>query len=104
MTHTITANDNVKINLAPQSVVEEVLQNVAMILSTQRFSVPLFRNFGLSAEFLSKPTPVAESMIIAEVYDCVERYEPRAEIANISFLRDELNGRLTTKLEVAVNG
>lgn len=37
-----------KINLAPENTVEEVLQNVAMIISTPKFSVPLDRGFGMA--------------------------------------------------------
>ena len=35
-----------KLNLAPETLEEEVLQNVAIIVSTPKFSVPLDRGLG----------------------------------------------------------
>ncbi len=104
MVYTIAGGGVGTITLAPSTVVEEVLQNVAMILSTPKFTVPLDRNFGLSARFLDKPSPVSEAMIIAEVIDAIEEYEPRAEILNVTFERDESIGKLIPRLEVEING
>ena len=41
MAYTVKAYALEKINLAPEDITEEVLQNVAIILSTPKFSVPL---------------------------------------------------------------
>ena len=41
MAYTVKAYALEKINLAPEDTTEEVLQNVAVILSTPKFSVPL---------------------------------------------------------------
>lgn len=102
MAYTVTADENIKINLAPKTVVEEVLQNISMILSTPKFSVPLDRKFGLSARFIDKPTPVAETILVAEILDAIEEYEPRAEVINITFERDEKAGKLIPRLEVNI--
>lgn len=40
MAYTVKAYALEKINLAPEDITEEVLQNVAVILSTPKFSVP----------------------------------------------------------------
>ena len=102
MTHTVTADMGVKIKIAPESLIEEVLQNVAMILSTIKNTAPLARDIGLSARFVDKPIPVAEAILISEVLDAVEKYEPRAEIENVSFERDEDTGKIIPRLEVAI--
>ena len=103
MTRTITADEKFVLTLAPETLIEEVLQNVAMIISTIRYTAPLFREFGISATFLDKPTPAAESILIAEIFDAVEAYEPRAEIINVSFERDKMTGKLVPSLEVSIN-
>lgn len=69
-----------KLNLAPETLEEEVLQNVAIIVSTPKFSVPLDRGLGLAQRFIDKPIQVAQSILISEVLDAVEEYEPRAEV------------------------
>ena len=54
-----------KLNLAPETLEEEVLQNVAIIVSTPKFSVPLDRGLGLAQRFIDKPMQVAQSILIS---------------------------------------
>ena len=61
-----------KLNLAPETLEEEVLQNVAIIVSTPKFSVPLDRGLGLAQRFIDKPIQVAQSILISEVLDAEE--------------------------------
>lgn len=103
MAYIVTTDGQIKINLAPQTVVEEVLQNLSMILSTTKYSVPLDRDFGLSARFIDKPIAIAEAILVSELLDAVEKYEPRAEVLNVSFERDERTGKITPRLEVEIN-
>ena len=104
MAYTVKADGNATINLTPDSIVQEVLQNVAMILSTIKTTAPLYRDFGLSARFLDKPMPAAEAILIAEIFDAIEEYEPRAEVKNVSFERDERTGKIIPRLEVEIHG
>jgi phage baseplate assembly protein W len=103
MTYTVTGEQAGAINIAPKTLEEEVLQNVTTILSTPQYSVPLDRRFGLSSRFVDKPLAVAKALIVSEVLDAVERYEPRAEVLNISFEESELAGQLKPVLEVKIN-
>lgn len=105
MSYTVIAYENKKINLAPETVVEEVLQNIAMIITTPKFTVPLDRDFGLSQRFIDKPLPVAQSILVAEVMDVIEKYEPRAEIKNITFTQSQEEsqaGKLIPRVEVDI--
>ena len=54
-----------KLNLAPETLEEEVLQNVAIIVSTPKFSVPLDRVW-VAQRFIDKPIQVAQSILISE--------------------------------------
>ena len=102
MNYTVTANEQKKINLAPKTEAEEILQNVHMIISTTQFSVPFNREFGLSSKFLDKPTPIAKAMIIAEVMDAIEKYEPRATVESVTFKENETPGVLIPRVEVKI--
>lgn len=104
MAYMVTAFELTNINMTPETVVEEVLQNIAMILSTPKFTVPLDRNFGLMEAFVDKPLPVAESLIVGDVMDAIEEYEPRAEVVNVTFLHDPEHGRIVPRVEVNING
>ena len=91
------------INLAPKTLLEEIIQNINTILLTPKGSVPLDRDFGTSWAFLDRPTPIAQSMIVADVLDAIEGYEPRVEILEITFFTDDKTGKVTPRLEVSIN-
>lgn len=102
MSYTITAGTLEAINLAPATKLEEVMQNVAMIISTPKYSVPLARGFGLTQQFLDKPITTAKAIAVAEIMDAIEEYEPRAEIKSITFEQDGKEGRLVPIVELEV--
>lgn len=91
-----------KINLAPETTVEEVLQNVSVIISTPKFSVPLDRGLGLAQRFLDRPIQVAQPVLISEVLDAIEAYEPRAQVENVTFELGDRPGALIPVVEVNI--
>lgn len=103
MSYSVNANEHIKINLAPATITEEILQNLSMILQATKNAVPLCRNFGLSGSVIDKPIPVAETLIVGELYEAVEKYEPRAKIVNVTFEQDEVIGKLNPCMEVEIN-
>ena len=102
MAYVVQAFSLKKINLAPESTVEEVLQNIAMIISTPKFSVPLDRGFGLAQRFIDKPIQTAQPLLISEVLDAIEEYEPRAEVENVSFVLGDSPDALIPIVEVNI--
>ena len=106
MGYQISATDLGNIRLNESETVNSVLQNIALILATPKGSVPFYRDFGISNEFLDKPMLVAKVMIIGEVREAIEDWEPRATVSDISFAEDPLEPvsythlTLPTKLEV----
>lgn len=77
-----------KINLATTSRAEEVLQNVAIIVSTIKGSVPHARELGISQRYLDMPINIARQSLSAAILDAVQSFERRAEIVNITFETD----------------
>lgn len=102
MAYTVKAYALEKINLAPEDTTEEVLQNVAVILSTPKFSVPLERGLGLAQRFLDKPITAAQSILISEVLEAIEEFEPRAEVENVTFELGDRPGTLIPIVEVKI--
>lgn len=103
MSYILTASEPIKINLAPDSLIKEILQNLSMILQTPKYTAPLYRDFGVSGSIIDKPIPAAETLLIADIYEAIEKYEPRAEIVDVTFERDEATGKLNPCLEVEIN-
>lgn len=103
MAYRINATDLESIVFNEDEEVASVLQNIAVILTTPRGSVPLYRSFGLSQTFLDKPTPMARVTMIAEVRDAIEEWEPRATVLNIEFTESVTNpGLLIPTVEVEI--
>lgn len=70
----------------------EIKRNVAFLLSTYKYSCPMARNFGLEAKFIDKPNIMAESIARDEIIEAVRKYEPRAEVDEVTFTYD--NGKM----------
>lgn len=78
--------------------VAEILQNVAMIISTPKFTVPLRRDWFIDYSLLDKPMDLAKARLRAEIFAAIRTFEPRAEVLEIRFDQtadDVLRGRLT---------
>lgn len=85
--------------------VREVLQNIRLILSTPKGSVPLYREFGLSQTFIDKPLPVARNLLAVAVQDAIETFEPRAQFLDVTVRADPAHpGRLVPIVEVEICG
>nr|DAI82278.1 MAG TPA: baseplate assembly protein [Caudoviricetes sp.] len=104
MSYMVSATDLKAIRLSEADTVNAVLQNIAVILSTPKGTVPLYRDFGLDWTFLDKPMPVAKVMLISEVREAIERWESRAEVVNVYSTEDPAQpGTLIPTVEVNIN-
>lgn len=81
---------------------EEILQNVAFIISTFKDSCVLDRKFGWAPE-IDIPIQLAEQVNIAKVIEAVQIYEPRATIVKVNTSGNPLEGNLNIKLRVIIN-
>lgn len=105
MGYLVSATDLTEINLNETDHVKDVLQNVAMILVTRKGTIPLYRDFGLSQDFLDRPIEAAMPLLVSEIKEAVETYEPRAEVEDVSFAADpDCPGRLIPTVEVIIIG
>lgn len=100
MTYEVT-NSKSEINFAPSTELEEIIQNVRTILTTIQGSVPLYREFGISAETLDKPLQIAQAQITAELARQIANFEPRCNLKKV-FVEGDLSGELkiTATIEI----
>ncbi|MDR3089862.1 MAG: GPW/gp25 family protein [Desulfobulbaceae bacterium] len=83
-THTVTS-EPLPLVVHPENRVEEMIQNVRMILTTAKGTVPLDRDFGLDCSVLDQPSPRAVALLSVEIYSQIKRYEPRAKVVRVDF-------------------
>lgn len=81
------------------SELEEIVQNVRMVLSTVKGTVPMDRSFGISAGCLDSPQGLARVKAQGEIVESIKRCEPRAKIKSVEYRGDGVNG----ELEIVVN-
>lgn len=90
------------IDFFPDTEEKEIIQNVNTILTTQKGSVPLDREFGLSQEYIDLPIATAKAKYIAEIIDQLEKYEPRCKVISVDFEEDNMDGKLIPKVKVSI--
>lgn len=92
-----------RINFAPATEVEEVLQNVATLLTTVRYTVPYDRALGINPDYLDDPTPITRAKLTSNIIATLRKHEPRATVVSMNFREDPADGRLIPIARVAVN-
>lgn len=90
------------INFAPTTETEEILQNVATILATVRYTVPYDRALGINPDYLDGPIQLAQAKATADIISSIRAQEPRATIIDISFGGDAADGILKPIVRVKV--
>jgi len=79
-----------KINFGAYGV-DEILQNVAMILTTPKHSVPLRRDWFIDYTLQDIPIDAAKARLAADIFSALRRHEPRAKIVGeIKFLETDV--------------
>lgn len=85
-----------------------IYQNVQTILATIKGTVPLDRTFGINADLVDTPMPLAQSRLTGEVVAAIERWEPRVKVVSVSFVNpgqtETADGRLIPRVRLRING
>lgn len=91
-------------DLLENDAIRSVAQNISLILSTRRGTVPMYREFGLPMRFIDKPIPLYEAIFTEEATEALERFEPRARLISVSFEHNQAaSGKSTAILEVEID-
>ena len=99
--YTVSAAELKDERLNESDYVRSVLQNVQNVLKTRQGTVPFFREFGLPMDFIDQPMQVAAPTLIIEVREALMKFEPRAELVDISFTSN-MDGQLFPVVEVEI--
>lgn len=83
--------------------VRNVYQCLLVILTTPKGTVPLDRDFGVNLDVLDQPLNVAKNRIAVEYVEAVRRYEPRADIKEVQWETDELEGKLVPTVVIEID-
>ena len=84
--------------------IEEIVQNIRLILSTPKGSVPLDRDFGINWDLIDKPSPATIQLLKAEAVKAIETYEPRVKVKQVKIENATADGKLGVKALVKILG
>lgn len=102
MTYTISTAKPVDYSVCENDVQKSVLQNVALLISTKRGTVPMYRSFGLPMEFIGRPLHVAETIAASEVQDAITEYEKRVAVKDVALASDAVTGEMHLEVTIEI--
>lgn len=102
MEYEIIGDDEFNTVFAEGNERKSIIQNIAMLCSTRKGTVPQHRDFGLPMEFIDKPVEIAENIAATEISEGIEKFEPRAALKSVSF-KSSSEGKIIIQLEVTAN-
>ena len=88
-----------ELKIIPATELEEIAQNVLTIITTQKYTAPLDRGFGLSTTQIDEPISASQAKMAAEIVAAVKEFEPRAQITNVFFDGNFANGELNIRVQ-----
>ena len=89
--------------LSDSEIAKAVKKCLTVLFGTRVGTQAMDRDFGLSWDFLDKPTEIAQAEICEEVMIKVKKYEPRANVEKITFEGSAVDGVLIPRIEVSIN-
>ena len=96
---TIDTTDVIKWNATGY---ERIADNVLNIIRTRRYEVPYMRAFGLSPDYYDRPFEQIKGVLISDIIDSIERYEPRATVQEVDLMGIDERGNLEMKVVIEV--
>ena len=99
MNYFIEDDGNTHYSLCENNRDRSILQNVMLLISTRKGTVPMYRDFGIPMDYLDKPATIAATIAAKEINDALDKFEPRAKLKNIYFKSDK-SGKMTLEVEI----
>ncbi len=102
MIYTVTSTDPPQLTLDENDTLKSILQNVYLLLTTRKNTVPMYREFGIPMAFIDKPLLAAETIAAAEIREALATFEPRAELVDVTYESTNFGSKLTVQVEVGI--
>lgn len=92
------------VNFAPESTLDEIIQNVQNIFKQVKGTIPYQRDMGFDEDIIDLPVQSAIMLYQISMLKQVKRYEPRVQIKGFDWSGSDLvNGNLNLKLIIYIN-
>jgi len=81
---------------------KELMDQLALLLSTPVGTVVLDRDFGIDFSFVDMPLPIAQTMLAAELAEKIEKYIPQLTLREVILTYADTDGNLNVKVVVDI--
>ena len=85
MNITIDFSKPLALAFEPNTVEEEIVQGLYILMNTCLGEVPCYREFGIDNSFLHKPIQAAKTMYAAAITEAVERFMTGVRVNRVTF-------------------
>lgn len=101
--HIVRSDTPLHATMIENDLVSSVIQNLLLLVSTRKGTIPMYREFGLPMEYIDKPIDAAMAIMVGEITEAVEEFEPRCKLKEITFDTSQaINARLIAVMEVEI--
>jgi len=90
------------VNFAPNTIAEELDQNIKCIIETITGSVPLARSFGVDQTDVDAPVNFVQSQMANKIITAIQEQEPRVVVDSITFAIDEDTGSVKPNVKYSI--
>lgn len=93
-----------ELTLAPETETDAKVQELYILICTIKGECPMYRDFGVSNDFLHMPVDAAQTAMTMAITEALRKYMPDVELENIRFSTNEMDamrGILNPVLEVS---
>lgn len=95
--------NKIVIDLNPDNVITEILQNVRMCVSNVLTEVRYFNEFSIDGSLLDQPLNTVQGKLSANIIKAIKYGEPRFQVKTITFTGDPLNGQIKPIIRGEIN-
>lgn len=79
---------------------KEITQNVFNLINTFKYEVAYDRTLGINSDFQDMPLQEAVSLSTAQIFDVIDKREPRATVEEVTFTGLTDDGNLSFKVVI----
>lgn len=82
--------------------VDRVVQNIRNILNTYKYEVAYNRDLGINPDIIDKDTETMKSIIMQDLFNNIQKYEPRATLKSVDIKEVSSDGKITAEIKIEI--
>lgn len=102
MLYRISTDNPVPLSVCENDEVRSILEDIALICSTKKGTVPGYREFGIPMNFIGRPMNAAETIAVQEITEAIAEFEVRAVLKSVDFEGVTEFGKYKITVEVEI--